>query len=74
MSALVSETNETFHRDNLVCHLDTLTFVSPEHGEIETVVEVCEPYVAPEARECDEGPESLLFLSPEFGGEIEAAI
>ena len=45
MSALVSETNETFHRDNLVCHLDTLTYVSPEHGEIETVVEVCEPYV-----------------------------
>lgn len=74
MSALAVETNEIFHRDNLVCHLDTLTYVSPEHGEMETVVEVCEPYVAPEAKECKEEPECQLFISPEFGDEIEATI
>ena len=27
----------------MVCHLDTVTYVSAEHGEKETVVEVCEP-------------------------------
>ena len=44
----VSVSESTFLRDNMVCHLDTVTYVSAEHGEKETVVEVCEPYVAPE--------------------------
>ena len=43
----VSVSESTFLRDNMVCHLDTVTYVSAEHGEKETVVEVCEPYVAP---------------------------
>ena len=40
----VSVSESTFLRDNMVCHLDTVTYVSAEHGEKETVVEVCEPY------------------------------
>ena len=39
----VSVSESTFLRDNMVCHLDTVTYVSAEHGEKETVVEVCEP-------------------------------
>lgn len=70
--------NDVFFRDNMVCKLDTVTYVSPEHGEMEMVVEVCEPYVpraekaacAPEERM----PEEQVFTSPEFGGEIEASI
>mgnify|MGYP007055190527 CR=1 FL=1 len=48
----VSVSEGTFLRDNMVCHLDTVTYVSAEHGEKETVVEVCEPYVAPEPKDC----------------------
>ena len=48
----VSVSESTFLRDNMVCHLDTVTYVSAEHGEKETVVEVCEPYVAPEPKDC----------------------
>ena len=47
----VSVSESTFLRDNMVCHLDTVTYVSAEHGEKETVVEVCEPYVAPEPKD-----------------------
>ena len=36
----VSVSESTFLRDNMVCHLDTVTYVSAEHGEKETVVEV----------------------------------
>lgn len=68
-----------FFRDNMVCKLDTVTYVSPEHGEMETVVEVCEPYVpcAEKAADCapeERVPEEQVFTSPEFGGEIEASI
>ena len=48
----VSVSESTFLRDNMVCHLDTVTYVSAEHGEKETVVEVCEPYVATEPKDC----------------------
>ena len=68
----VSVSESTFLRDNMVCHLDTVTYVSAEHGEKETVVEVCEPYVAPEPKDCTQSsqerePESQVFISPEFG-------
>ena len=73
----VSVSESTFLRDNMVCHLDTVTYVSAEHGEKETVVEVCEPYVAPEPKDCTQSsqerePESQVFISPEFGNAIEA--
>ena len=65
----VSVSESTFLRDNMVCHLDTVTYVSAEHGEKETVVEVCEPYVAPEPKDCTQSsqerePESQVFISP----------
>ena len=68
----VSVSESTFLRDNMVCHLDTVTYVSAEHGEKETVVEVCEPYVAPEPKDCTQSsqerePESQVFISPELG-------
>ncbi|MEI3479351.1 hypothetical protein [uncultured Bilophila sp.] len=70
--------NDVFVRDNMVCKLDTVTYVSPEHGEMETVVEVCEPYVpCAEKAACaseERMPEEQVFTSPEFGGEIEASI
>lgn len=64
----VSVSESTFLRDNMVCHLDTVTYVSAEHGEKETVVEVCEPYVAPEPKDCTQSsqerePESQVFIS-----------
>lgn len=70
---------DVFFRDNMVCKLDTVTYASPEHGEIETVVEVCEPYTpcAEKAAECaaqERIPEEHVFTSPEFGDEIEASI
>ena len=61
----VSVSESTFLRDNMVCHLDTVTYVSAEHGEKETGVEVGEPYGA---------PESQVFISPEFGNAIEALV
>ena len=33
----VSVSESTFLRDNMVCHLDTVTYVSAEHGEKETL-------------------------------------
>lgn len=56
-----------------------MTYVSAEHGEKETVVEVCEPYVAPEPKDCTQSsqerePESQVFISPEFGNAIEALV
>ena len=75
----VSVSESTFLRDNMVCHLDTVTYVSAEHGEKETVVEVCEPYVAPEPKDCTQSsqerePESQVFISPEFGNAIVALV
>jgi len=75
----VSVSESTFLRDNMVCHLDTVTYVSAEHGEKETVVEVCEPYVATEPKDCTQSsqerePESQVFISPEFGNAIEALV
>ena len=67
----VSVSESTFLRDNMVCHLDTVTYVSAEHGEKETVVEVCEPYVASSQ---EREPESQVFISPEFGNAIEALV
>ena len=59
----VSVSESTFLRDNMVCHLDT----------------VCEPYVAPEPKDCTQSsqerePESQVFISPEFGNAIEALV
>ena len=70
----VSVSESTFLRDNMVCHLDTVTYVSAEHGE-----KVCEPYVAPEPKDCTQSsqerePESQVFISPEFGNAIEALV
>ena len=70
----VSVSESTFLRDNMVCHLDTVTYVSAEHGERETVVEVCEPYVAPEPKDCTQSSQSQVFISPEFGNAIEALV
>lgn len=75
----VSVSEDTFLRNNMVCHLDSVTYVSAEHGEKETVVEVCEPYVAPEPKTCaqtsqEREPESQFFISPEFGNAIEALV
>lgn len=75
----VSVNEGTFLRNNMVCHLDSVTYVSAEHGEKETIIEVCEPYVAPEPKACmqpsqEREPESQVFISPEFGNEIEALI
>ena len=69
----VSVSESTFLRDNMVCHLDTVTYVSAEHGE------VCEPYVEPEPKDCTQSsqerePESQVFISPEFGNAIEALV
>lgn len=72
--------DEVFFRGNMICKLDTVTYVSAEHGEMETVVEVCRPYMTCETKEakcpCEEEklPEEQVFTSPEFGDEIEASI
>ena len=70
----VSVSESTFLRDNMVCHLDTVTYVSAEHGEKETVVEVCEPLYETEKptmqAPVEQGPEPVIFVSPEFD-EIE---
>ncbi len=76
---VASVSENTFLRNNMVCHLDTVTYVSAEHGEKETVVEVCEPYVAPAPKTCiqtsqEREPEEQFFISPEFRNEIEALV
>ena len=75
----VSVSESTFLRDNMVCHLDTVTYVSAEHGEKETVVEVCEPYVAPEPKDCTQSSSGARtrvagLHFPEFGNAIEALV
>ena len=75
----VSVSEGTFLRNNMVCHLDSVTYVSAEHGEKETVVEVCEPYVASESKTCaqtsqEREPEPQFFISPEFDNAIEALV
>ena len=62
----VSVSESTFLRDNMVCHLDTVTYVSAEHGE-------------KEPKDCTQSsqerePESQVFISPEFGNAIEALV
>ena len=61
MSALAVETNETFHRDNLGLPSRHLTYVSPNTAKWKPSSEVCEPYVAPEAKSARKRAECQLF-------------
>ena len=57
----VSVSESTFLRDNMVCHLDTVTYVAPEPKDCTQ---------SSQERE----PESQVFISPEFGNAIEALV
>ena len=73
MSAYGSIVSDVMVKGGTRCRLDTVTYTSPEFDELETLVEVCEPFVKPKAHRAGPygtGPEPVIFVSPEFD-EIE---
>lgn len=61
-------------RHGMQCHLDTVTYTSPEFDELETLIEVCAPGQEPVKEAAQEQtPGRDVCVSPEFG-EIETLI
>ena len=52
MSAYGSIVSDVMVKGGTRCRLDTVTYTSPEFDELETLVEVCEPFVKPKSPPC----------------------